>query len=281
MLPASFDYTAPKTVKEAVKALNAQPDALVLVGGYRPVIELKMRRLTPPLVIDLRKIADLNGISVTADGVQIGAATTLRTIMDNEALRSGYAALVEAAEQSGDPQMRNMEAIGAGLTDGGRTSDVSAALLALDATVYIAGSKGDRTASAADFYAASDDKRLGRGEIVIGVSLPTTEGGSAYEKFKHPATLIPVCGVAVNVTMNNKHVVQACAFGVTGAADHPARLSQAEAKLQGQTLNADSIAAAAAVAGDGLSYVSDLQFSGEYREHLVHVLLKRALTRYL
>lgn len=275
MLPANLDYAAPTTLEDALTRLTAQPDAMVVAGSFRPVIDLKMRRINPRLLIDLRKIPELRGIRADGAGLWIGATTTLRTIMDDEGVRSGYAALAEAAEASGDAQMRNMETLGSSLTYDAASSDIAPALLALDATVHLVDSGGERVVAASDFL----EDVPGQGQIVTAVSLPANSGMSAYEKFKHPATLAAVCGVAVSAALDGQGAVQQCALAMTGAADHAVRLLQAEKSLQGQPLNEETIGQAASAAGEGLSYPSDHQFSGEYRANLTRVLLRRALAR--
>src|SRR5579859_3275798 len=116
MLPEQFDYAAPTTVQAAVKTLASQPDAMVVAGNYREIIDLKMRRIAPHMLIDLRKIPELQTITANVDDLQIGAMVTLRALMDDETVRSRFAALAEAAALSGDPQVRNMDSIGGSLS---------------------------------------------------------------------------------------------------------------------------------------------------------------------
>jgi carbon-monoxide dehydrogenase medium subunit len=275
MLPPQFDYAAPRTIQDAFKAIAGLPDAMAVTGSYREIVDLKMRRITPPLLVDLRRIPELYGIAVQGNSVRIGAMTTLRTIMDDTIIQSRYAALADAALASGDPQMRNMESLGASFTYDVRHSDTAAALLALNAVIHVAGVSAERTVAASVFTATG----LTQGEIVTGVSLPASSGISAYEKYKHPATLVAVCGVAVNVTLDENKTVQQCAIAVTGATDHPVRLSRAESELRGSLLNATGIDQAATAGGENLEFITDLDFSGEYRSNLLKVLLKRLLTR--
>jgi carbon-monoxide dehydrogenase medium subunit len=276
MLPANLDYAAPATLREAVARLVAQPNAMVIAGSARAVIDLKMRRISPHLVIDLRKIRELYGIQAEGEGLRIGAMTTLRAILDDERIGSHYVALTEAAEVSGDPQMRNMETIGSSLTYDARRNDIAPAVLALDAAIHVVDARGEHTVAASDFLKATAP---GHGAIVTAVSLPAPSGTSVYEKFRHPATLDAVCGVAAWVALGANNTVQQCAFAVTGLTDHAVRLSRAEASLQGQMLNEEAIAHAASAAGEGFDTISDLTFSGEYRVHLTSVLLKGALMR--
>lgn len=275
MLPANLDYAAPATLGDAVTLLASQPGALVVAGTYRAVIDLKMRRIAPGLLVDLRKIRELYGISADGNGVHIGAMTTLRALVDDTIVQSDYAALAEAAEATGDAQAINMETVGASLTYDAANSDAAAALLALNATIHVVGADGERAVTAPEFFASG----TAPGEIVTAVSLPAASGVSAYEKFKHPATLGAVCGVAVSVTLGADSRVQACAVAVTGATAHPTRLPGLESALMGQPLTQDTITQAASVAGAGLEFVTDLYASGDYREHLLQTLLKRALSR--
>ena len=276
MLPAQLDYAAPTTITDAVAALSAQPDALLITGSGRAITDLKMRRIAPRLLIDLRKIPGLLGIVDDGSRLRIGALTTLRALTDDKTIQSRYAALAEAAAASGDPQMRNMETVGGNLTYDAGSSDIAVALLALNADLHVVGSRGERTVSA---YDAVTGGTLAHDDIIIAVSLPSKATNSAYEKFEHPATLAPVCGVAVSVETGANGTVVAAVLGVVGATQRPTRLKRAEETLSGQPLDDDSISTAASVAADGLETVTDLQFSGDYRAHFVRVLLKRALTR--
>ena len=277
MLPAILDYVAPKTVHEAVRALASQPNSMVLAGTYREVIDLKMRRISPSILVDLRKISELRGITTDRSGIRIGSMTTLNEIMNDKSVQSSFAALAEAAAASGDPQERNMDSIGGSITYNAANSDAAAAILALGGTVNVAGASGERPVLATDFFRAG----AARDQIVTSIALASSSAVSAYERFKNPATLAAVCGVAVSLTPSATSTVEKCAFAVTGATARPTRLAKAEAALQGQPLNQQTIERAAAVAEDGLELVSDVQFSGEYRGHLVQVLLKRALSRFI
>ena len=70
MIPAAFDYTAPSTVDEAVRALaDAGEDAKVLGGGQSLLPVLRMRLAAPTTVIDLRKIAELRGVREDGDAL--------------------------------------------------------------------------------------------------------------------------------------------------------------------------------------------------------------------
>ncbi len=279
MLPASFDYVAPSSILAAVEALNTTPGARFAAGSVHLLIDLKMRRVELTKLVDLRKIPELYGIVAEGEGLHVGAMTSLRSIMDDELVRTHYTALAEAAEQSGDAQMRNMEAIGGALAYASPTSDIAAAVLALNATIHATGMRGARSIPAAAFFTGDRTTALAHDEIITSVALPKPFTGSAYEHFRHPAHLGAVCGVAAAVTKAHDGTVERVRLAVTGATHHAFRLSGVEDALTGSTLDSDSIALAAALTVESRDYLADLQFSAEYRAHLITVLTKRALAR--
>lgn len=278
MLPHQFDYLAPATVDEAVQALSATPDARFLAGSFNLLIDVKTRRVAPSLLVDLRKIDGLYGIGQTDGGLRIGAMTSLDSIAHDSAVRSRYAALTEAAELTGDPQIRNQDAIGGHLEYASPASDIAAALVALGASVDVAGPTGNRSVAADAFFTGARQTALGAGELITAVTLPAGPTRSAYEKLKHPAHLGAICGVAAALWLNGD-VVERCGLAVTGATGHAQRLAAAEAALTGTALHDAAISAAVASAADGLTGIADLQYSAEYRLHMVGVLLRRALVR--
>lgn len=104
--------------------------------------------------------------------------------------------------------------------------------------------------------------------------------GSAYEKFKHPASGYAICGIAATVRPLANGLVRQCRVAVTGAASQAARLRAVEAAMEGHEPTAGNIAAAAKrVRDEELSFTADLHASAEYRAHLTQVLIARAITR--
>lgn len=279
MLPAKLDYAAPTTVQDAVQTLASNPNALFVAGSYNLMIDLKMRRVTPDLLVDLRKIPDLYELTADDNSVRIGAMVSLRALMDDETIRARCTALAEAAEKTGDAQIRNMTAIGGALAYNATGSALTAAVLALGATIYAAGARGSRTIAADEFFLGARSTALAADEIITAITVPYHAGASVYEQFKHPANLGAVCGVAAHVGYEADGSVGGIRLAVTGATASAVRLTAAEAALQGQVLSVDSINRAASVAANGLECVSDLHFSAEYRAHLVTILTARALKR--
>jgi xanthine dehydrogenase YagS FAD-binding subunit len=112
VMPA-FQLYQPSSAADAQKLLeqNGQ-DALVLAGGLDSMDWLKDRIKKPKVVVDLSGVEVMKGIDETADGVAIGAMTTLSDVAENSVIRQKYNLLAQAAELVASPQIRNQGTIG-------------------------------------------------------------------------------------------------------------------------------------------------------------------------
>ena len=117
MIPAQFEYAAPDSVNEAITLMKHSQGARIIAGGHDLLPQLKLRRLSPALLIDLRNIPDLEGIIQDGSGnsAQIGAMSTCATIAADEWVQGNAGALAEAAASMGDAQVRNWATIGGNL----------------------------------------------------------------------------------------------------------------------------------------------------------------------
>src|SRR5450432_3349475 len=110
MIPQTFEYTAPKTLDEAVAlaASGAKP----LAGGMSLIPMMKLRLAAPEHLVDLRRLKDLNYIREEGGAIHIGATTTHQDIASSPLLRGKCPLLSETASHIGDTQVRNMGTIG-------------------------------------------------------------------------------------------------------------------------------------------------------------------------
>ena len=116
MIPASFDYTAPATLDEALALLAEHgDDAKILTGGHSLIPLLRLRLAQPAIVIDLRKIDAMTAIRADGDSLEIGAAATHAAIMDSPEVQWTHPVLAETAGQIGDLQVRNAGTLGGSL----------------------------------------------------------------------------------------------------------------------------------------------------------------------
>lgn len=283
MIPGEFDYYVPGSVREAVGLLQQHPDAKVLAGGHSLIPMMKLRLANPPALIDIGGIQELRGIRQANGGVTIGALTTHAMVEESADLRQTFPILYDAAHVIGDPMVRNRGTFGGSLAHADPSGDWPAVVLALNADLKVVGPNGERTIEADDFFVDLLTSALEPGEVLTEITLPKPAGksGMSYQKFSHPASGYAVVGVAAVVTLDDAGTCQECRVAITGAGPKATRATATETMLKGKRLDAETIAQASEHAGEGMDFLGDIFASEEYRQHLVKVYAKRALTQAL
>ena len=280
MYAPDFAYYRAGSLAEAGQLLQQHPGAKLLAGGHSLIPLLKLRLATPAALIDIGRLDELKGISVTDGRVRIGALTTHAELAASSELAERCPALGEAAGLIGDPAVRNRGTIGGNVAHADPASDLPTVLRALDATIAVTVDDGERSIPAADFFEGMMETALGDHDIVTAIEVPAAGAGQgqAYVKFSHPASRYAVVGAAAAVTLVGGTVgVVAVALG--GLVPAARRAVSVEEALAGQAPTADAIAAAAAaVSADlGDELIGDIYASAEYRRAMAPVCVKRAL----
>lgn len=279
MIPAEFEYKRPSSVKEALALLQEYGDeAKLLAGGHSLLPMLKLRLSEPKALIDLGRIAELQGIRQDGNEVVIGAMTTHYDVLSSPVLQRLAPLVSETAAHIGDPQVRNRGTIGGSLSHCDPGADLPAAMLATGAQIKAAGPNGERLIAAEDFFVDMLTTSLESGEMVVEIRVPVQAAGQggAYEKFAQPASRFSLASAAALVTVQNGQIT-AARIGLSGAAPAAVRLPDVEAALVGESPAV--IAAAAEKASEGWFPNSDIHASAEYRQHLAKVMVRRALER--
>ena len=170
----TFAYERPVTVDEAVMLLDAHgPEARILAGGTDLIIRLRDGSLQPSLVVDVKRIPELQGgIDVRADVASISAGTVMTDVAAHPDMRRHFPALVEAAEVVGSVQIRNRATLAGNVCNASPAADTAPPLLVYGAVLVIAGPTGQRRLALDDFFVSSGRTTLGRGELVTAIELP-------------------------------------------------------------------------------------------------------------
>jgi carbon-monoxide dehydrogenase medium subunit len=242
---------------------------------------------------------------VSRDGTPSPVVNGASTLVD------GVPALADALAVLADPQVRARGTIGGAVAHGDPAADLPAVLLALDAEVVIAGRPGrhehkpsprspyprprrrDQEPGVArqtmlldDFLQGIYTTDLAEDEIITHVRISTDGArGSAYEKFPHPASHLPLAGVCAVLRLRDGRI-DGAEVAVTGISPRPYRARETERMLVGADPAPDTLAAAAAQVtrlpdGTEATLLGDQHASAPYRAHLAEVLTRRALARAL
>ena len=279
MIPAVFEYERATSVDDAIAKLQAAGGAGKLIaGGHSLVPLMKLRLSQPAVLIDIAHIPDFAGVRETDGGrIAIGAGTTHHDVATSPLLRERCPAMAETAAVIGDPQVRNRGTIGGSLAHADPAADYPAAMLVLDASLWIVGPNGARVVQADDFFQGMFTVDVAPDEILTHLAFDAVRT-AAYAKLHQRASRFAIVGVAAALEVQDG-VIASARVAVTGAAGSPSRLAGVERALAGQPATHGTVTAASADAGAGLADLNeDIHASAEYRRAMVEVFTRRALT---
>jgi len=279
MIPTAFEYARPKSLDEAFSLLAKHGDAAkVLAGGHSLVPMMKLRLAEPGVLVDIGAISELAGISFDGKRFTIGATTKHAALAASEELRRHAPVLWEAANQLGDPQVRNRGTVGGACANGDPACDYAAVMFALDATFTVASKAGRRDDAAGAFQRGMFETSLGPGEVLVSMSFDAAPH-SAYAKYHHAASHFAIVGVAAVLELAGGAITSA-RIGITGVGDHAYRAGGVEKALAGvRPDDAAAVAAACAGSASGVEVRSDSQASKTYRAAMADVFTARAVAQ--
>ena len=257
-----FKFVRAGSVAEAAQVFGKAADARYLAGGQTLLPVMKQRLAAPSDVISLAKIAGLGGVTVTKDGITIGAMTRHADVAMHAEIKARLPALAILAGGIGDPHVRNRGTIGGSLANNDPAADYPAAVLGLGASIET----DKRRIAADDYFQGLFATALEPGELITCVVFPVPER-AGYVKFPHPASRYALVGVMVSQGGQGVRVA------VTGAGVGVFRVPALEAALA----KSFTPAAVEGFVQPDADLTSDLHGSAAYRAHLVTVLAKRAV----
>jgi len=277
--PAPFEYTRARTIDEALGWLAADAEAKVLAGGQSLVPMMNLRLARPSRLIDINPVADLAGVAAAPDGgLVIGALTRHTELVTSSLVRQRAPLLAAAAIHVGHRAIRNRGTLGGSLAHADPAAELPAAVLALAATLVVAGPGGRRRIAADDFFLGPFATALAADEILVEIEVPPQRGAAwGFAEVARRAgdfAIAGVCGV-----LGGEGPPRASARLVAfGADDRPIRLTASEKLLTEAAAVTPDVAAAAAVAATRCGNpADDVHASAEYRRHLVGVLTERVI----
>jgi len=282
MIPAQFEYVAPKTLEDALRLVERHGDeAKILAGGHSLLPLMKLRLAQPRYVIDIGRLRGMNYIREENGHIAIGALTTHAEIESSPLLRAKCPLLPETAAVIGDVQVRNRGTLGGSLAHADPAADYPAAVLALDVEIIAASTAAARTIPVSEFFLDMLTTALRPGEILseVRVAPLAPHTGTAYEKLHQPASGFAIVGVAARLVLGKGETIEDAAIGVTGLGPRAFRAAAVETALRGKKASSKLFAEAARHAAQGIEPLSDLHASADYRREMASVYARRALER--
>jgi len=281
VIPGSFAYHRPTSVKEAVSLLAQWgDDGRALAGGHSLIPMMKLRLAMPAHLVDLAGISELKGVRADGNDVVIGAMVTQHELVASELLTAKVPLLRETSLQVADPQVRYVGTIGGNVANGDPGNDMPAVMMCLGASYHVTGQGGESRIAARDFYQGAYFTALETGNVLTAVRIPVPPAGHgyAYEKLKRKIGDYATAAAAVVLTMAGGKVAT-CSIGLTNVAETPLWAEEAAHILVGSTLDAATVKKAVAAAEAITAPATDARGPAHYRTKMAGVMLTRALAR--
>jgi len=281
VIPGSFAYHRPTSVKEAVSLLAQWgDDGRALAGGHSLIPMMKLRLAMPAHLVDLAGISELKGVQADGNDVVIGAMVTQHELVASELLTAKVPLLRETSLQVADPQVRYVGTIGGNVANGDPGNDMPAVMMCLGASYHVTGQGGESRIAARDFYQGAYFTALETGNVLTAVRIPVPPAGHgyAYEKLKRKIGDYATAAAAVVLTMAGGKVAT-CSIGLTNVAETPLWAEEAANILVGSTLDAATVKKAVAAAEAITAPATDARGPAHYRTKMAGVMLTRALAR--
>ena len=272
-----------KSVADAIRALQADPSAIVIAGGTDVLIKIREGKLAGCSLVSIHDLAgELSGVTLSPGGdVEIGPLTTFRGVTYSDVIRQTIPVLGEAADMAGGPQLRAAGTIGGNVCNGITSADTASTLVALDAVLRVRGPRGERDVPISEWYLGVGKVALAPDELLVKIVIPRDNYAGYtghYIKYAQRSAMdIATLGVSclVKLTDDRKFVDDAAlAFGVAGPV--PMRSPSAEAAVRGLSVE-EAIAAIGQAALADVNPRTSWRASKEFRIQLVQELSARAL----
>ncbi len=276
-----FDFFQPQSTDAAIAELVAHgPNVKILAGGTDAVVDLKHTPDSLGLVVDISRLDDLKGISLTDAGLRIGAGVTHTDIVTNLLIAEHAPALVDAARTIGAVQTRNLGTLGGNLVTCMPAMDSGPTLIALEAEVTIVGCSGKRTIPLGEFFIGYRKTVLAKDELLLEIVIPKLNLGkpASFIKFGlRKGQALALVNAASALWVENGRFKDA-RISLGAVAPVVIRAPKAEAVLEGQAISKERIDEAAKAAVTEANPIDDFRASRKYRSNLIEVGVRRTLT---
>jgi len=260
MKAPAFDYVKPKSLNEALGYLKQYGSgAQVLAGGQSLMAIMNLGLAMPEVLIDITGLPGLTDITVTEEGVRVGALVTHATLQHSPVIAKHVPLLWQCVPHVAHLAIRNAGTLGGSIALADPAAEYPAVVLALQATVTLQGPHGVRDVAADDYFLGLYETARAEDELLVAVTFPKVKD-SEVMVFDELTRVIRAARLAY------------LSMGVT-----PVLAPTAAAALMGKAPSEETIAAAEIALINDLSPRSDLHGSVNGKLHWAKVLFGRSV----
>jgi len=280
--PAAFEYFAPRAIEEALDLLARHgTEAKPLAGGQSLVPMMNMRLARPAVVVDLNRVAALDGVRAEAGSLRLGALVRQRALERDGRIGAAAPLLAEAAPLIGHLQTRARGTVGGSLVHADPAAELPACALALDAVFHLRSVRAARACPAADFFRGLLATALESDELLVEIEIPappTARTGQAVAEVARRHGDFALVGACAVVELDGAGVCRRARLVFFGAGDIP-HVARSTGALVGERPGPARLAEAARAAAAELDPRADLHATVDYRRRVAAGLGAQALSR--
>jgi carbon-monoxide dehydrogenase medium subunit len=293
MKPAAFDYTAPRTVLQALDALaDTGRDVKVLAGGQSLILEMHLERIRPDLVVDINRITELDHLNIDDGTVEVGALVRHGRFESPQAVPGPLGRLFALAVGNvAHPPIRARGTMVGSLAWGHPASEWCAIAIAtaLDADIRLQGPDGTREVAARDWFYGPLRTARRPDELITSIRFPLLGEDTGVGFIEHRRTHFCFAQVAVAAALTVRDgVIEEARIGLVNCADRPVRARAAEQALTGAEVGSPGagyrlpeghpfVRAGRIAAERDAAPLAEPYADLEYRRHAIAVLVGRTL----
>ena len=273
-------YLAAKTIDEAVDAhAKANGSARFLAGGTDLLVQIKSGIRKPNLVIDIKKIVELNSIQeISENEFVIGASVSGANLNRNPKFAKLWPGVLEAFRLIGSEQIQGRASLGGNLCNGSPAGDSVPALIAAGCKAVIAGPGQRKEIPIENFHLGPGKTILENGQMLVALKFPKRNNNSAdaYLRMTPRTEMdIAVVGCGVNITIENGVCTNA-RVSLGAVAPKPLLINEASDILVGSSLDEETLEKVSKICRDSCNPIDDKRGTIDYRTKVAGVLFKRA-----
>jgi len=280
MKPVAFEYVRPDSLGEALAVLaERREEAAVLAGGMTLGPMLNLRMVRPKTVIDISRLAGLDGVEMRGDRVVTGATVTQADALDSAALREALPLLALALPWVGHFQTRNAGTLGGSVAHADPSAEIPLCTVTSDATIVLRSRRRERRVRAREFFTGALTTVRAPDELVVAIEWPRAPAGAghAFEEIAQRHGDFAIAAAACELVLDTEGRVARLALGLGGVEDHPIVVGTGQ--FIGRPADGATAQSIALYIKESVDPMEDHTASADYRRALAQVLAERVLLR--
>jgi len=271
------------TLEEASTLMRRYaPRARFLAGGTDLLVDLKTGRVATTHLVSLNRIKSLRGITMTDNGLRVGALASITELNRSLIVLQDFAPLLDASRRMAAPPIRNVATVGGNIMCAVPCADLPPILMAMHAMVEVWSPERIRSVPLDTLLVGPRRTLLQDGEILIAVIVPMLPigFGAAYERFGlREGNAIAVASVAASLRLDHYGTITDARIVLGAVSPIPKMAVDAAESLVGRPADEDAFKEAARIAREAAQPISDVRGTAQFRSDLIEVLTQRALVQ--